>query len=135
MEALEPNEDLWPIHVLVVDDETLIRSLLADELRDAGFRVVEAVNADEALDYMSARSDIDLVFTDIRMPGSMNGLELAAVLHDEDPSLPIIITSGNAGPDGACGLGAFLPKPYKMADAVSLVFRTLGIQPPDSNRS
>lgn len=88
MLALEPDERVWPIHVLVVEDEPLLRSLLADEMREAGFTVVEAASADETLDYLHGNRDIDLVFSDIQMPGSLNGIGLAASLHARDPMLP-----------------------------------------------
>jgi CheY-like chemotaxis protein len=129
MEDAERENDLWPIFVMVVDDEPLLRGLLADELRDVGFTVIEAAGGDEALAYMRARAHIDLVFTDVHMPGSLNGLGLAASLKTGNPYLPIIITSGQAGPDEAAELGHFIAKPYKLADAVSLVWNSLGIKP------
>lgn len=129
MEAVEPDSVDWPLHVMVVDDEPILRSLLADALRDAGFTVVEAASADEAFAYMQAHARIDLVMTDIHMPGSVDGLGLAAKLKANNPLLPIIITSGNAGPTGGGELGSFIPKPYRLAEAVSLVFERLGIEP------
>lgn len=129
MQALEPDNEVWPIYVLVVEDEPLLRSLLADELRDAGLNVVEAANADEALAYVHVNRNIDLVFSDIQMPGSLNGIGLAASLRATDPALPVILTSGNVVPDTVPDLSAFIPKPYRLAEAVSLVFKTLGVAP------
>ena len=129
MQALEPDDEVWPIYVLVVEDEPFLRSLLADELRDVGFNVVEAVSADEALAYVHANRNIDLVFSDIQMPGSLNGIGLATSLRAANPALPVILTSGNMVPDGVTGLSAFIPKPYRLAEAVSLVFKTLGVAP------
>lgn len=115
--------------ILVVEDEALIRAILSDELRSAGFAVVEAACAEEALSYLRTADMVDLIFTDIQMPGSLNGLELARRLHQLDPTLPIIITSGNAGPKGTEGVGQFVPKPYDPEDAVRMVFSTLGLKP------
>ena len=129
MQALEPDDEVWPIYVLVVEDEPFLRSLLADELRDVGFNVVEAVSADEALAYVRVNGNIDLVFSDIQMPGSLNGIGLATSLRAANPALPVILTSGNMVPDGVTGLSAFIPKPYRLAEAVSLVFKTLGVAP------
>ncbi|QDX28183.1 response regulator [Sphingomonas suaedae] len=129
MQALERDDEVWPIYVLVVEDEPFLRSLLADELRDVGFTVVEAANADEALAYAQVNRNIDLVFSDIQMPGSMNGIALAASLRAANPALPVILTSGNIVPDTVTQLSAFVPKPYRLAEAVSLVFKTLGVAP------
>ena len=63
--------------VLVVEDEVLIRLYLSEEIRAAGFTVIEAASADEAFEVLKSRNDIDLVLTDIRMPGTMDGLQLA----------------------------------------------------------
>ncbi len=118
------------IRILVVEDEVLIRSILADELRASGFVVVEAANAEEALSYLSAGESVDLVFSDIHMPGPLNGLELARKLRLELPQLPIILTSGNPGAEGAKGLGLFLLKPYRIAVALALIAKTLGMPQP-----
>ncbi|GLS22122.1 hypothetical protein GCM10007874_51390 [Labrys miyagiensis] len=115
--------------ILVVEDEALIRAILSDELRTAGLTVVEATSADEALSYLKTAGMVDLIFTDIQMPGSMNGLELARRLRAQNPSLPIIITSGNTGPKGAEGIGQFMPKPYDMEQAVEMICSTLGVSP------
>jgi two-component system, response regulator PdtaR len=116
--------------VLVVEDEPLIRAILSDELRTAGVTVIEAATADEALAYLKAVGMVDLVFTDIQMPGSMNGLELARRLREQNPALPIIVTSGNAGPQGVEErVGRFLPKPYDMDRAVTAICAALGFSP------
>jgi len=84
--------------VLVVEDETLIRELVAEELEVAGYTVVIANDADQAIAILEARQDIHLVFTDINMPGSMDGLKLAAAVRDRWPPVHIIITSGKIRP-------------------------------------
>ncbi|MFT3973853.1 MAG: response regulator [Amaricoccus sp.] len=100
--------------VLVVEDEALILFTIADELRQAGYRVVEAQDADQAVRLLETDSRIRLVFTDIDMPGSMDGLRLAALVRDRWPPVHIIVTSGKRVPDAAllpCG-SRFLAKPY-----------------------
>jgi two-component sensor histidine kinase/CheY-like chemotaxis protein len=88
-------------NVLVVEDEMVLRMRAVDIVEDAGFCPVEAVNADEAISILESRSDISLLFTDIQMPGSMDGLKLAHAVHDRWPSIKIILVSGQAKPSDA----------------------------------
>ena len=88
-------------NVLVVEDEMVLRMRAVDIVEDAGFHSVEAVNADEALSILESRSDISLLFTDIQMPGSMDGLKLAHAVHDRWPSIKIILVSGQVKPSDA----------------------------------
>lgn len=88
-------------NVLIVEDEMLLRMRAVDIVEDAGFRSVEAVNADEAISILESRSDISLLFTDIQMPGSMDGLKLAHAVHDRWPSVKIILVSGQVKPTDA----------------------------------
>jgi len=118
---------LAPFHILVIEDELLVRDLLAEELRDSGFFVIEAANSGDALAYLNAGGRVDLVFSDIRMPGSMSGLDLARQLRERYPSLPIILTSGSHGPKPSDGLSIYLPKPYSVEQAISIVRANLGI--------
>ena len=102
--------------VLIVEDEVLIRMLLSDALRQAGYNVIEAANADEAMSVLDTSPSPDVLITDVRMPGSIDGFELAAHVRRTKPRLKVIITSGHAGPDRAVGVAdAFLPKPYELA--------------------
>jgi CheY-like chemotaxis protein len=80
--------------VLVVEDDEMLRMCAAEVVADAGFTPVEAANADEAVAILESRSDIALVFTDIQMPGSMDGLGLARTVHDRWPAIKIILVSG-----------------------------------------
>lgn len=102
------------ISVLVVEDETLIRFNVVDELEDAGYQLFEAANADDAIAILVSTPSIRLVFTDIDMPGSMDGLKLAAAVRDRWPPVKIIVTSGHRiveitdMPDGS----VFFSKPY-----------------------
>jgi CheY-like chemotaxis protein len=111
--------------VLIVEDEVLIRMLLSDVLRQAGYQVVEAANADEALALLTSSPEPDVLVTDVKMPGKVDGFALAAFVRRTKPDLKVIITSGHAGPDGAVGLAdAFLTKPYEL-DAIVEHVRTL----------
>jgi two-component sensor histidine kinase/CheY-like chemotaxis protein len=87
-----------PPKVLVVEDEMLLRMRAVDIVADAGFTPLEAMNADEALAILESRSDVDLLFTDIQMPGSMDGLKLAHAVHERWPSIKIILVSGKLTP-------------------------------------
>ena len=83
-----------PAVVLVVEDEMLLRMRAVDIVEDAGFTSVEAVDADEAVAILESRSDIALLFTDIQMPGSMDGLKLAHAVRERWPPIKIILVSG-----------------------------------------
>jgi CheY-like chemotaxis protein len=83
-----------PAVVLVVEDEMLLRMRAVDMVEDAGYTSVEAVDADQAVAILESRSDIALLFTDIQMPGSMDGLGLARSVHERWPPIKIIMVSG-----------------------------------------
>jgi len=88
------DHSVFPAVVLVVEDEMLLRMRAVDMVEDAGFTSVEAVDADEAVAILESRSDIALLFTDIQMPGSMDGLKLAHTVHERWPPIKIILVSG-----------------------------------------
>ena len=93
------STDLTPVpNVLVVEDEMILRMRAVDIVEDAGFCPIEAVNADEAMSILESRSDISLLFTDIQMPGSIDGLRLAHAVHERWPSIKIILVSGQMKP-------------------------------------
>jgi two-component system, response regulator PdtaR len=98
--------------VLVVEDEAIIRDMVSEFLEDAGYTVVVATNADHAISILEVRLDIHLVFTDIDMPGSMNGLKLAAAVRDRWPPIHIIITTGKGRPREMPANALFISKPY-----------------------
>ena len=100
--------------VLVVEDEGLVRLDAAESLRAAGFEVLEAGDAAEALEIVLGGEDIDVLFTDINMPGEMDGLELARRVNDCRPAVRLVLTSGAIKPTPAeiPDHGAFIPKPY-----------------------
>lgn len=88
-------------NVLVVEDEMVLRMRAVDIVEDAGFRSVEAINAEQAIAILESRSDISLLFTDIQMPGAMDGLTLAHAVHDRWPDIKIILVSGQVSPSDA----------------------------------
>jgi two-component sensor histidine kinase/CheY-like chemotaxis protein len=85
-------------NVLVVEDEMVLRMRAVDIVEDAGFTAVEATNADQAISVLETRSDISLLFSDIQMPGSMDGLKLAHAVHERWPQIKIILVSGQITP-------------------------------------
>jgi CheY-like chemotaxis protein len=102
-----------PATVLVVEDEVLIRLMIAQELRAARFRVIEAVNANEALAVLQTSTRVDALMTDIRIPGSMDGLRLATLVRSTWPQIKIIIASAHAPDTLAPGIkDSFIGKPY-----------------------
>jgi CheY-like chemotaxis protein len=109
--------------VLVVEDEPLVRNYVADVLADSGFEVIEAANGQEALTLLSRRSGICAVVSDVAMPGSVNGLELARRLRRDRPRLGVVLVSGVLEPDHIyLPLGVrFVTKPVKAATLLRLV--------------
>ena len=107
--------------VLVVEDEPLIRIGAVRMIEDAGFEVIEAANADDAIRILERRRDIRVIFTDVHMPGSMDGLKLAHAVRDRWPPIKIIVTSGRESiteqdlPEG----GRFFAKPYNPTQIAS----------------
>jgi len=116
--------------VLIVEDEFLIRLHAAQIIEEAGFDVIEASNADEAISILEVRSDIIVLFTDIQMPGSMDGLKLAAAVKGRWPPIKIVATSGvvNVRSDDLPEGGRFLPKPYDPTQ-LTATLRELTVNP------
>jgi two-component system, response regulator PdtaR len=109
----ETVTDTPPV-VMIIDDEELVRAVAVEYFQDQGLKVVEAENADRAFALLNRRSDVRLLFTDINMPGSIDGLALAREVHRRWPQMLIMLTTGRGGlpkkaiPDD----GEFAPKPY-----------------------
>jgi len=107
------------VHIL--EDDFLLRMNAAETIGDAGFDIVEAANADQAIAILETRPDIHVVFTDVQMPGSMDGLKLARFVRGRWPPIKIVATSGFVRveeddlPEGS----RFLPKPYRPAQIVA----------------
>jgi DNA-binding NtrC family response regulator len=100
--------------VLVVEDEPLVRAMAVDVLEDAGFEVIEASTADYAVTVLDAREDIRVLFTDVEMPGRLNGFQLARIVQDHHHRVRVIIGSGRARPSAGdmAPHAVFLEKPY-----------------------
>ena len=114
--------------MLVVEDEMMLRMRAVDIVEDAGFRSVEAIDADQALSILKSRSDISLLFTDIQMPGSMDGLKLAHAVHDRWPAIKIILVSGQVKPSDADRPidSRFFGKPLEMKRMVAELQEMVG---------
>lgn len=127
------STDSPPI-VLVVEDEMVLRMRAVDIVQDAGFVAVEAVSADDALKILESRDDISLLFTDIQMPGSMDGLSLAHATHNRWPHIKIILVSGQIAvtdadkPDDS----RFFPKPLEILKMVLELQDMVGKGAPDA---
>jgi CheY-like chemotaxis protein len=108
-------------HVLVVEDEFFSRFHAVDLVEAAGYRAIEASNADEAIAILEMRKDIRIVFTDIDMPGSMDGLKLAHAIRKRWPPIELILTSGHfdVGDDEMPERGQFFAKPYRDQEVIS----------------
>lgn len=107
--------------ILVVEDDWLLRLIAVDIVEDAGFVAVEAANADEAFAILEHRADIALVFTDVDMPGSMDGLKLAHAVRNRWPPIKIIIVSGKTHlSEAELPLDTrFVPKPFSVSYMIS----------------
>lgn len=109
--------------VLVVEDEALLLFTIADDLRDAGFTVFEATNAETALILLEEKAEVGVLFTDVDMPGRLDGLQLSGVVSSRWPGVKILVTSGHVSlkdrdlPSG----GRFIPKPYTPAMIVESI--------------
>ena len=112
-----------PPLVLVVEDEFLVRMNALSLLEEAGFDVLEAGRADEAIALLEARKDIRIVFTDINMPGSMDGLRLAHAIRNRWPPIELVLTSGQmrVRDEDMPERGHFLGKPYEPRELVQMV--------------
>ena len=113
--------------VLVVEDEEMLLDITATELEDAGFRVLRAGNAEQAMDLFENRIPIDLLFTDIRLPGGFDGWDLAERARALSPGLPVIYVTGfsQEAPRRVDG-SVLLMKPYRPS-AIVRTMRQLGV--------
>ena len=117
----KPLMDRAKAIVLVVEDEPILRMLAVDIVEEAGFEAVEASDANEAVAILEARHDIRLVFTDVDMPGGMDGLKLAAAIRNRWPPIEVIVTSGKPMPKGVAlpARVIFVPKPFDLPHLTS----------------
>jgi CheY-like chemotaxis protein len=112
--AESPNKP--PPVVLIVEDEALLRMLAVEVVEEAGLVALEACDSDEAVALLESRSDISVLFTDIHMPGSMDGLKLAHAVRDRWPPIKILVVSGHVRPlpRDLPANSCFVGKPYLM---------------------
>jgi two-component system, response regulator PdtaR len=115
--------------ILIVEDEFLLRMDSSKLIEDAGFEVIQAGNADEAIEILKARPGIHVVFTDIQMPGSMDGLKLARFVRNRWPPIKIVATSGllRVEDDDLPAGSVFLPKPYRGTEVVATLRELTGV--------
>ncbi|MCJ2099266.1 response regulator [Methylobacterium sp. E-046] len=120
---MNPVPSVVPRVVLVVEDDDFIRMLAGDILQDEGFTVLEVATADEAWPILESRSDIGVLFTDVNMPGHMDGLALATRVAERWPRIRLVLTSGRQGltDDEVPDHGRFVQKPYRQRDLVSAI--------------
>lgn len=111
--------------ILVVEDEILIRMVIADYLRDCGYRIFEAGTTNEAIQILQAEPRIDVVFTDIQMPGDRDGFDLCRWVHGHTPHVKVVLTSGgiNAAEvaEDLCHAGPLMGKPYHLHQVLARI--------------
>jgi CheY-like chemotaxis protein len=109
--------------ILVVEDDGLVRRVSADQLADVGYQVLEAANSEEAIAILETGAGVAVLFTDVNMPGDLDGLDLARLVHQRWPNVRLLVTSGGAkaGPDDVPDEGRFLAKPYSLNRLCSIV--------------
>lgn len=115
--------------VLVVEDEFLVRLAIADQLRSSGLTVVEAANATEAWLYLKSGGRADIVFSDVQMPGSMDGVEFARRVREGYPAIPFILTSGNVPEESLGEMTPFVRKPYRFEEVKKIILEILRRNP------
>jgi CheY-like chemotaxis protein len=119
--------------ILVVEDEVMVRMMAVFVGEDSGFEVLSAATADEAIKILESRSDVRLVFTDVNMPGSMNGLKLAHAVRRRWPPVELLVTSAfsNIMAEDLPERGRYLAKPYDVA-ALSEAFQQMAGRRPST---
>jgi CheY-like chemotaxis protein len=103
------------VTVLVVEDEAMMRTKLAEELQDAGYSVVEAVDGTEAIDILTVGRDVKIVISDVRMPGPIDGVELCRRVRSGYPGIKIVLSSGESNAADSAAHDGFFLKPYRVA--------------------
>jgi two-component system, response regulator PdtaR len=110
-----------PPLILLVEDEAVVRLVAAQGLEDAGFEVIEAATAQEALEILAVRSDVGVLFTDVNMPGRLNGMDLAELVQQHWPAIKIVVTSALNLDRTMPGDGRFITKPYSLTEMTRVV--------------
>jgi CheY-like chemotaxis protein len=120
-----PEPEPCPRTILVAEDEVLIRDMIAQHLRAGGFLVIEASDAGEAIDALESGERIDLLFTDVMMPGVMNGIMLARWVQQNRPEIPVVLASGHKDAGQALPDQRLFPKPYDLNEVEAHIRRAL----------
>ena len=120
------------LRVLLVEDEALIRLVTAEMLRDEGFEVFEARDGDEARALLNDPDTFDVLFTDVRMPGTLDGIDLVLLVRRRHPTIPVLVVSGYAANimrrlSGLQPAAVFISKPYSLAKVADVLHRLTGI--------
>lgn len=107
--------------VLVVEDNSLVRIVIADFLETAGFVVIQAVDGAAALVILASGAEFNILFTDVQMPGPIDGAGVAMLMREQRPDMPIVVTSGHGVPSPLPTGGRFVAKPYDNRKVVTLL--------------
>lgn len=107
--------------ILIVEDEPLLRFVTAETLRAANLDVVDLASADEAINYLLSETDVDLVFTDVNMPGAIDGLALAKTVKENYPQIEVILTSGRPRSPAELNGLPFVAKQYHVDEVIELI--------------
>ena len=134
MAAVHPSSQRLAPCILIVEDEMLLRLDVANQLRLAGFDAIEVHNADEAVSIFTRDIHIDAVVTDIRMPGTMDGVELIEWLNRRDPQIKIIVVSAFVGDWPQLPVNVALPKPVRIKKLLESLRQVLAAPPRDGVR-
>jgi len=103
------------VTVLVVEDEAMMRTKLAEELEDAGYAVVEASDGTEAVEMLALRPDVKIIISDVKMPGPIDGVELCRRVRSSYPGIKVVLSSGEASAADSTAHDGFFLKPYRVA--------------------
>lgn len=118
--APEQNPAPIPAQIMVVEDDVMVRTAIAEALRAAGLQVIEAASGDEAWNFLLSGSHVDIIFSDVQMPGSIDGVSLAKRVKENYPAITVILTSGGPLSDPAA-YPHFFAKPYRLANVVAMI--------------
>jgi two-component system, response regulator PdtaR len=111
--------------VLVVEDNSLVRIVIADFLESAGFGVIQAADGAAAMVILASGADFNILFTDVQMPGPIDGAGIALLMREQRPDMPIVVTSGHGVPSPLPTGGRFVAKPYDNRKVVTLLTNLL----------
>jgi CheY-like chemotaxis protein len=112
--------------ILLVEDEVLTRLLMTDVLREEGYTVIEVACGDEGRAFLLSGEPVDLVVTDVDMPGDTDGIALTALAKEMAPARPVVVVSSRLPSAAACNADEFIPKPYLPATFLEVVFNLIG---------